>query len=460
MCWKIIIVAVLAGAINCVARDMDAVRPVSDPSGFRAGTTPEELSSRENGAQSFEEPTGIINLGQALAMALMKNPGLKVFELEIRTKEALVLQSSVISNPEVEFNTQNFGGLGRPENYEGSETTIQLRQLIELGGKRQARKEVAALNRDLTQWNYESKKIDLFIDTTKAFWALLAVQRRLELLDDIIHLSEETFHTVSERVRAGKVSPVEEIRAEILLSANRIEKERALRTLEAARYHLASFWDSTSPLFAGVQGDLERVLPGIPSIEKLKLLVPQNPDIARWATELESRQAAIELERANIVPNLTVTGGYQRLNNMGDQAFTLGLSVPLPIFNRNKGNVLAAQNRLVLAQNQRRASLVQVKSDLVQNYQRLQSSYQEVTALKENIMPSALKVYEAIREGYSQGKFDYLNVLDAQTTLSQAEIQLIDALFNYHRTVADIERLIGGSMESVLEIPEVDAGGE
>ena len=85
---------------------------------------------------------------------------------------------------------------------------------------------------------------------------------------------------------------------------------------------------------------------------------------------------------------------------------------------------------------------------LVSAYHSLSNSYAEAVELQNNILQGAETVFEASREGYSQGKLDYLNVLDAQRTLSEARAEYIEALAAYHNSRADVERLIGRELQS------------
>ena len=177
-----------------------------------------------------------ITLRQALSLALMHNPELAASSWEVRSGEARSLQAGLFPNPEIEVEVENFGGSRKEENpdgtserlkrFDGAETTVALSQLIELGGKRSKRKQVADSEHDLLGWDFETKRLDTITEVTNAFIDLLALQERMVLTDGLVDLSQDVFNTVSERVKAGKVSPVEETRAQVALSTIQIEQER------------------------------------------------------------------------------------------------------------------------------------------------------------------------------------------------------------------------------------------
>ena len=447
-------VMLVVGLIGCSTHRTGVTLPEPCPLGkeFTTYKPPRQPSAAVSTSLQLKEPTGVITLRQALSLALMNNPGLAAFSWEIRAKEARTLQASLVPNPELEIEVEEFGGADELSGFDAAATTLQLSQLIELGGKRSKRIQVAALERDLAGWDYETKRIDILTEVTKAFVDVLAAQERLSLNKELVRLAERVLNTVSERVKAGKVSPVEETKARVTLSTSRIELERAKRWLEATRKQLAASWGSTSPTFEKVDAELKVIIP-IPSAEQLVYRISNNPDIARWIVEIEKRQASVELEDAMRIPDLTFRGGIRRFNETDNNAFVLGLSIPLPIFNRNQGGVLEARYSLAKADAERRAVSIQVQAALSNAYRELSTSFAEATALKNEVLPGAQSAFDAAAEGYRQGKFGYLDVLDAQRTLFEVRVQYIHTLSAYHKAFADVERLIGERLDAIKKTP-------
>ena len=245
---------------------------------------------------ALQELTGIINLRQALALVLMHNPDLTAFSWDVRIGEARTLQAGLRPNPELEAEIEEFGGSGDLSGFGAIETAVQLSYLIELGGKRGKRRQVAALETELVGWDYETARLDVLTQTAQAFIDVLATQEAVALNEELVRLAEQVFNTVKAQVEAGKVSPVEQTRAQVELSTSRIGLQRSQRVLEATRFALAATWGSKSPAFERVEGQFEMTKP-IPTAEQLANRVAQNPDIDRWAVKRGQGRERVKVEK-------------------------------------------------------------------------------------------------------------------------------------------------------------------
>ena len=415
-----------------------------DLKSFQSGSADEEIL--ETG--DYDEPAGVITLREALSLALYKNPELRAFSWEIRAREAQALQAGLPPNPEISFVLEDFGGTGSLEGFDGTESTILLSQLVPLGGKLSKRKKVASLNAKLAGWDYETVRLNVLTQTTVNYLNVLAAQDRLALELELVSLAEKVHTTVSELARAGEISPIQEKRSQVVLSQTKINLERFKRVLEAAKKILALSWGSKEPRFEKVAGNLDSISP-VPTFAKLTDMMKENPDIARWTTEMEQREAALKLAKANAIPDPFVSGGYRHISEKDDNAFVIGLSIPIPILDRNQGAISAASRRLKKAVEERRNAEVVVNDALARAYETLSASYEEVVLLKNDVLPKAESAYESIFEGYREGKFALLDVLDAQRTVFDARLQYIESLLSYHSSRANVERLTGTPINEI-----------
>lgn len=399
---------------------------------------------------SPENPTGPVTLADALRLALLQSPDLAAFAWERRALEARVLQAARPPNPVLTTLVQDIGGRTRLSGADDpiqSQVGVELSQLVELGGKRAARRRLASLDRELADWDYETARIDVLTEVTRAFLDVLASQEAVTLAADTAKVVDDVLNAVTLRVAAGVASPIEQTRADIAVASVRIESDRAGRTLDAHRTRLAALWGGASAAFQAATGDLTPLVP-VPPFAGLQARIAENPDLARWSSEVAQREAALALERSRRVPDLTLTGGYRRYPEVDASAYVVGASIALPLFNRNHGGVQEATARVRRSEEERRASELRVTMRLADAYRALGSAHDEATALSARVAPSARSAFDAVTEGYRLGRFGYLDVLDAQRTLVASGGQYVRALADYHKAVADLERLLGAPLNT------------
>ena len=419
-----------------------AAGPASKPS------EPPEIAS-----QTATEPRGQITLREAVAYALVNSPQLRAFSWDIHTAEANQMQAALLPNPELEVAVEEFGGTGERRAFNSSESTIQIGQFIELAQKRSKRIHLASLEKQLAQWDYYAKRLDVMNQVAAAFVDVLAAQERLTLSKELLRLAEQTHAAVAQRVSGGKDSPLEETKAKVALSTMQIQSQAAAQALKSARTRLAAAWGAPAAEFHSAVGQFYQVSP-VPDLNDLEARTSQNPDIARWTVEEQKYRAALNLEKAKATSDPTIRGGLKQLNEGDDTAFIIGLSIPIPMFDRNQAGISRATYAIEKAAEQRRAVEVNIQTALAQAAQNLATAFTEATVLANDVVPGAQSAFDAATQGYQAGKFDYLDVLDAQRTLFEAKGQYVSSLAGYHKVRADVERLIGRDLDSLKNLPE------
>jgi cobalt-zinc-cadmium efflux system outer membrane protein len=392
------------------------------------------------------EPTGLLRLGDALAAALLGNPELAADAYELRAREAALVQAGAYPNPTLSVEVEDFAGSGEFRGFDNAQTTVLLGQLIELGGKRAARLGLATAERDLASWDYEMRRIDVLVRVASAFVDVLAAQERHRLAEEALELARSMRSAVSRRLRAGIGSPAEEIRAEVQVDVAGVEREHTEHELATARQRLAASWGGEGARFERAEGDLE-ALPGVPSMEELARQLEASPSVARWQVELAQRDALLQRARSERVPDLTLRAGPRRLSGPEDTDVVMELLVPLPLWNRNRGAVAEAENRLAKLAAETRAARVRTVTELVTARVGLEASSEEATLLRNRVLPGTERAVEALRRGYESGRSAQIEVLEAERTRLEAREQYLSALTEAHHSAQQIERLTGVPLE-------------
>lgn len=437
-------------AAGCATEETLIEPPSESTLGDQTHETSPALNQNVNPQDTTTKVTisDTLTFSDALSKALLENPRLQSYGWQVRVKEAERIQASLLPNPTLNTEMENFGGTGPFEGYDGREVTVKLGQKILLGADRLKRKRLAGATKKLAGWDYEAQRLDVLTGVTKAYISALEAQRQWQQQKELVDVAQNLYNSISAQVKAGKVSKLAQTKAQVELSRAKIDLENARNQWESARSSLAAYWGSEQPEFKQLKGELS-MPSAIPEYAKVQTYIQRNPDVARWATELQQRESALDLAQARGVPDITVSGGYKRAEDLGASAAIVGVSIPLPFFDRNQGNIKAAKYELSRVETQREAAVTQTYKALQTAYNRLDAAAHEVNQLQEQVLPGAKTAFEASQTGYRQGKFDYLEVLDAQRTLFSTRTRYIQALAEYNRAVAEVERLIGTPLSEI-----------
>jgi outer membrane protein, heavy metal efflux system len=381
------------------------------------------------------EPPAPLTMKAALALTRAQNSELAAFRSEVGATDGAAEQARALPNPELSATWEEVGKPGRS-------TSLQISQLIETGGKRSARVRATGLGRDIATAEYDAKRIDVLTRVSQAFVEVLAAQRRKQISDQAVALAAQAADAVGKRVIAGKVSPVEETKAKLEAGTARIEAEQAARELASARKRLSAFWGNATPRFTEASGNLE-LLVAMPSLDTLEQRARSSPEQVRAIAEVARRGALLDGEKAKRYPDFRLGAGVKRTLDTRENLPLFTISMPLPIFDRNQGNVREAMKRVDKARDEQSSIDTRLQSELGQTFERLKAIEMELTTLREELLPGAKSAFDAATTGYQLGKFGFLDALDAQRTLFRTNQQYVKALAEYHHAIADLERLTG-----------------
>ncbi|MNH94935.1 Cobalt-zinc-cadmium resistance protein CzcC precursor [compost metagenome] len=376
-----------------------------------------------------------MTLDQALQSAFSANPELAAAQWEIGITDGERKQAGLIPNPEVSWEAEDTRRDSRT-------TTVLLSQSIELGGKRGARIDVASRAQDAAGIELERRRNGLRADVIQAFSGVQTAQQRLQLSRQSLQLAEQGVRVARGRIEAGKSSPVEGTRAQVQLSEVRLELSRAERDQANAWQQLAQVMGAPLPMSVNVQAAAQG-MPDVPPSARLLDQLNNTAELRLAALLIDQREASLGLEKAQRIPDLTVSVGSQYSETERERVNVVGLSMPIPLFNRNQGNVLAAARRADQSRDLRNATELRLRTETRTTLEQWQTANGEVLAFDQTILPAAQSAVDSATRGFEMGKFGFLDVLDAQRTLISARTQYIQAVAEATDARVRIERIFG-----------------
>ena len=202
---------------------------------------------------------------------------------------------------------------------------------------------------------------------------------------------------------------------------------------------MAAYWGQSRSASLNLVEPANDLAP-FPSLDVLRERLAGSPQLQRARLQVEREEAQVSVDRAQRMPDVTLVVGRQKDEEMGRTQTVLGVSLPLPLFNRNQGNLQASLARADKARAESDAQQLRLDQTLTSTYQRAQLARDQVRTMRQEILPEAQRVFDAAVIGFEAGKFNFLDVLDAQRTLLQSRAQYVQALYDSYRFTAELGR--------------------
>lgn len=388
-----------------------------------------------------------IKLDEVIVKVLEHNPQLGINDYEAQAAAARIRQAQQRTQLEIKLELENFVGSGNYSGADQLETTLSLAKLLEPGDTVASRSNLARQQHSLLGDEQDSKRLDLLAQATEQFVHVVVDQHRLKISEDHLALIQHTYEIVSQRVSAGRSHVAEQRRLAIELARAEIELEHAEHELSASRIKLAANWGETQVQFGNAEADLFQ-LPPVKPFEQLEMLLENNPDLSRFATQARLAQARLQVAQSRRAPGLSLSGGIRYLNDPSDVALMFSVSMPFGASARAKPEIdemqYLSQSQPLRYEQQRLA----LYTSLYEIYQELLHARTAYEALTQRIIPEAQQAATDYQQGYHSGRFSLLELNEAQGTLLEAQLERVMAASNYHRLKTEIERLTGVALHS------------
>ncbi len=379
------------------------------------------------------------DLQKAIDIALKNNPGLTAMALELDAAESRIKQAGLWPNPTFEAESENFSG--DYHSFSSAENTFSISQPFLLGGKIKYRKIITEKEKELLHLNYEKNKIDLILDVEEAVYDVLLAQKNLEFAVEAQEIAKNLYDFNAKKVVRKDSSGHQLLSAEIELSQAEIEVMDAKKSLEIARKSLTTLWGVPESQLGRCEESLDRKF-DIPEYSKLKeYLLENNPEIKAINLQQERGDFLLKSAKAERIPDVEIGFGVRRFEEDNTHAFVAGLSIPLPLFNRNQGSIqeaLVNQKKVEVDGNAVRNRLL---FELNEAYKTFQTVLHQTDVFKDTILPKTEQYFNLTTESYNGGALEYLEVLEAERTLVETKKRYVELMKTLQSSVANLERL-------------------
>jgi len=362
------------------------------------------------------------------------DPALAALRAERAIADGASVQAGLRPNPTLDVTSESIGSRQREE-------TLALAQPIELGGKRAARQNLAARGMALVDARVTAARAGLYAKVKRRYAQVLAAQATFEQSEVARALAERAQAAVETQIAAGRLAAVARTRARIELAHAVLAHTRASAAVRDARQRLAILASLAEP-DVDVVGSLAEV-PQLPPRREFSRYVSAAPAVYTAQEEIARREAEVALEQAQRFGNLTLSAGVRHLAESDTAAGVVGLSIPIPLVDRNQGNIARAQGALSQALSAEQAARRDLEDELNARYFDYEMALATVHAVRDDIEPAAAATLAATERGFALGKFSLSDVIEARRSLVQARLELIAAQLAAHLAEASVVRLLG-----------------
>ena len=412
--------------------------------------TPFNLSSTE-----FVTPDGL-TLERLVALGASRRADLMAARQRLAIAEGRLRQARLRLNPtlEAEYGSPRFLG-GEAE----SDLSVGVSQVFELGGKRSRRVAVAELEVNQIKAEIAALERELVIGIRTAYTNAIAAARQLDVLERLIDANEQLVRATQARLNEGDVAPLDLNLVRVENDRMKVQAIQARSDLDTQLLQMRTLIgaDIAEPLRIAPQPDRPpRFDARLTELTEIALRDRADLRAARIGEELGT--ARINLARANAVPNVEASVRYSRskeivelpgpvngIDRIVDQGreLTFGVSVDLPIFNRNQGEIAAATGETLQATRQREFLESTVKRDVAVAFRKYRAAAESLVLYTTQIMPRSEENLQTVRSAYGFGEFSIFEVVNEQRRLAENITNYNQSLRDYYNALTELETAIG-----------------
>lgn len=387
------------------------------------------------------ELANVITLSEAEAMALAFHPAMREASGQTQAARGKWLQVGLRPNPQLGYLGEEIGEAGRAGKQGGF-----VSQEFVTAGKLDLNRAAAA--RDVSAVEQQVARTRLQVITTARVYYIeaLAAERNLLLARQLETMGRQAVQVTELRLQAQEISRASLLQSEVEYQSVSLLVEQATNRHEAAWRRLTAIVGipETSP--QPLDDTLDDPLPALDWTATRERLLAESPELAELRERVEQARWAVRRASAGRIPNITAQSGVQFDYASNETLANVQVSVPLPVFDRNQGNVVRTCGELTSA----KAALEEAKLALEQQLAAAMAEYTTVTKrvarYRESVLPAAEESRDLITQAYQQGEVDFLQLLSVQQTFTEKNLTYMQDLATGWKKWAEIDGLLVGML--------------
>jgi cobalt-zinc-cadmium efflux system outer membrane protein len=396
-------------------------------------------------ASAFAQDGGI-TVDQAVREALDRNLNLLAERFNVQVADAAILTASLKPNPVVTFNVVRPDRSLVDAGISPYEEVFRTDYVLERGGKRERRVDTATLAKSVAELQLLNTTRGLVLDVQSAFTDVQLAKLNLALARDNLTAFNNVVQVNTDRVRTGDLSQVELSRSRLAALQFQNDVRQQQSKLEVARNHLSTLIGrGPNGSALDVAGDLRKDAQPADYDALRRLALEVRPDLRAVRTDQARSTADLRLQLANGKIDYTVSGEYHRQQGaeVSGNSYGLFFSTPLPIFNRNQGEVARAQAQQQQLLTKTRALETDISSEVANAYTAYSAAREIVDTIERQMLTQAQDVRTTTEYSYRRGEASFVEFLDAVRAFNETMQSYNEARADYARSLYALDSISG-----------------
>ena len=414
----------------------------------------------------YSDPQTGVTVDQAVTYALDHNGELLAARKEIDAASALVKQAALRANPKLDASLA--------KTITGKDNTITVNGMLplELGGRRPARIRVAERELEMRRQDVANRERMLAADVRAKFGEALAAILKLGFDEDQIATSQRGYNLVAARVTEGGTAPLEQNMVLVELNRLRSMRETAEGKAQIEMLELRNLIGMTPDEPLRLRGDFNDVIAPLPPLaDATERAITARPDLKLAKAAESFAEARIEQARSEGKLDASLIAGYQRmdfgfpLNGVNDAGqfrpiqgtfhyFTFGVSLDLPVRNKNHGAMEAALAESEAAKRRREFLELTVRREVASAYAHYNSTARAAEIFRVGVKDQANANLDVVRQTYELGSKTLIDYLGEQRRFIDLQNEYIDALLDTYKSRVEVERATASSTATRQQVTQ------
>lgn len=380
----------------------------------------------------------VLSLDDFVQAAIAAHPRIVKATFAVDAAQGKFTQAGLYPNPVFAFTADELGDRTGPMGI----LTPQVSQEIVRGGKLKLSQAVAAKEIDQATLSVMTERYAVIGAVRSAFYEVYALQERRIILAEIVRINEESVAKLEPAVKAGVATPLDLVQLEIERETRKAELKALEGELPNAYRRLVALAGEPDLPLVTLAASFEMALPAYDADSTRAIVLQTHPEVRTARVGVEKAQAALRRAQVEPKPNLTLNSGYTRQNQNRSNDWQLGVSLPLPTWNKNQGNIHAAMAEIQMNHQDVRRVELEMAERVANTFRTYEGAKRRVEWYRTNILGrtnEALKLMTAARDA---GQFNALQVLQAQKAVAEARLETNKSLAEAWKSAGELSALL------------------